>query len=112
MRISDWSSDVCSSDLIEGATGGDRNFGPAFDYAALRKRFRNTWIANNGYTLEMAEAALAGKQADLIAFGRPFIANPDLVEIGRASGRERVCQYVEIAVVAGRFKKKLDSTHK
>src|SRR3546814_20525384 len=57
-----------------------RNFGPAFDYAALRKRFRNTWIAYNGYTLEMAEAALAGKQADLIAFGRPFIANPDLVE--------------------------------
>lgn len=64
---------------IEGSTGGPRDFAP-FDYAALRKRFRNTWIVNNGYTLEMAETALAEKQADLIAFGRPFIANPDLVE--------------------------------
>ena len=65
--------------VIEGATGGDRDIAP-FDYAALRQRFRNTWIVNNGYTLEMAEAALAEKRADLIAFGRPFIANPDLVE--------------------------------
>lgn len=64
---------------IEGATGGDRDFAP-FDYAALRQRFRNTWIANNGYSLELARSALAAKRADLIAFGRPFIANPDLVE--------------------------------
>jgi N-ethylmaleimide reductase len=64
---------------IEGATGGARDFAP-FDYAALRQRFRNTWIANNGYSLELARSALAAKRADLIAFGRPFIANPDLVE--------------------------------
>jgi len=66
--------------LIEGATGGDRDFDKGFDYAALRRRFRNTWIANNGYTPEMAQAALDEKRADLIAFGRPFISNPDLVE--------------------------------
>jgi N-ethylmaleimide reductase len=64
---------------IEGATGGDRDIAP-FDYVALRRRFRNTWIANNGYTLAMAKTALAENRADLIAFGRPFIANPDLVE--------------------------------
>lgn len=66
--------------VIEGATGGDRNFGAGFDYEALRKRFRNTWIVNNGYTLETARQVLAEKRADLVAFGRPFISNPDLVE--------------------------------
>jgi N-ethylmaleimide reductase len=66
--------------VIEGATGGDRNFGAGFDYEALRKRFRNTWIVNNGYTLETAQQVLAEKRADLVAFGRPFISNPDLVE--------------------------------
>ncbi|MFN4311184.1 MAG: alkene reductase [Ferrovibrio sp.] len=66
--------------VIEGATGGDRNFGAGFDYEALRRRFRNTWIVNNGYSLETAQQALAEKRADLVAFGRPFISNPDLVE--------------------------------
>jgi N-ethylmaleimide reductase len=41
-------------------------------------------MANNGYDLAMAEQALAGGDADLIAFGRPYIANPDLVERFRA----------------------------
>jgi len=65
--------------VIEGATGGPRDIAP-FDYDALRSRFRNTYIANNGYTLEMAEAVIAEGKADMVAFGRPFIANPDLVE--------------------------------
>ncbi|MGO9771138.1 MAG: alkene reductase, partial [Roseiarcus sp.] len=39
-----------------------------------------TYIANNGYTRELADAAIASGAADLVAFGRPFIANPDLVE--------------------------------
>ena len=37
-------------------------------------------MGNCGYTFESAEAAVAGGSADLIAFGRPFISNPDLVE--------------------------------
>ena len=37
-------------------------------------------MANNGYDLDLAQAALREGRADLIAFGRPFIANPDLVE--------------------------------
>ena len=65
--------------MIEGVTGGPRDE-PAFDYAALRQRYHGAWIANNGYTAAMAEAAIANGQADLIAFGRPFISNPDLVE--------------------------------
>jgi len=64
--------------VIEGATGGDRDNIP-FDYSALRARFRGAWIANNGYDVERAGQALASGYADMIAFGRPFIANPDLV---------------------------------
>jgi N-ethylmaleimide reductase len=65
--------------VIEGATGGPRD-NIAFDYKSLRNRFKGTYIANNGYTLELANKALAANEADLIAFGKPFIANPDLVE--------------------------------
>ncbi len=65
--------------VVEGATGGPRDIAP-FDYAALRQRFRGTYIANNGYTRDMAITTLADKRADLIAFGRDFISNPDLVE--------------------------------
>jgi N-ethylmaleimide reductase len=65
--------------VIEGSTGGPRDNLP-FDYGALRSRFRGAWIANNGYDRAMAETAVADGRADLIAFGRPFISNPDLVE--------------------------------
>ncbi|WP_315785646.1 alkene reductase [Bradyrhizobium sp. SZCCHNPS1003] len=65
--------------VIEGATGGPRDVAP-FDYALLRKRFKGTYIANNGYDLALANKQLDAGAADLIAFGRPFIANPDLVE--------------------------------
>ena len=65
--------------VVEGATGGPRDVAP-FDYGSLRRRFSKTYIANNGYSLELATSHLADGKADLIAFGRPFIANPDLVE--------------------------------
>ncbi|MDD0971123.1 MULTISPECIES: alkene reductase [Pseudomonas] len=65
--------------VVEGATGGPRDI-VAFDFAALRQRFRNTYIANNGYDLALATSQIGEDKADLIAFGRPFISNPDLVE--------------------------------
>lgn len=64
--------------VVEGATGGPRDVAP-FDFAGLRRRFSGTYIANNGYDLDLAKAHLASNEADLFAFGRPFIANPDLV---------------------------------
>lgn len=64
--------------VIEGATGGPRD-NAAFDYAALRAAFRNTYIANNGFYLALATQQIAASKTDLVAFGRPFIANPDLV---------------------------------
>ena len=71
--------------VIEGSTGGPREHqqGPTpFDYAALRQAYRQAggqgaWMVNNGYDLPMAQQALTDG-ADIVAFGRPFIANPDL----------------------------------
>jgi N-ethylmaleimide reductase len=65
--------------VIEGATGGPRDNAP-FDYASLRKRFTGAYMANNGYDFELANKQLEANAADLIAFGKPFISNPDLVE--------------------------------
>ena len=65
--------------VIEGATGGPRDFLP-FDYGALRRAFKGAYIANNGYDRAMAIDAVASDRADAVAFGRLFIANPDLVE--------------------------------
>jgi N-ethylmaleimide reductase len=70
--------------VIEGSTGGPRDIEDRpFDYAALRQAWRKAggngaWMVNNGYDGPMAEQALENG-ADLVAFGRPFIANPDLV---------------------------------
>jgi 2,4-dienoyl-CoA reductase-like NADH-dependent reductase (Old Yellow Enzyme family) len=46
---------------------------------AIRKAYRGTLIINSDYRLEDASAALASGRADAIAFGRTFLANPDLV---------------------------------
>lgn len=51
----------------------------ALDYRALRAKFAGPYIANNGYDLERAQIALHGGAADLVAFGIPFLANPDLM---------------------------------
>ncbi|WP_137189765.1 alkene reductase [Stenotrophomonas rhizophila] len=65
--------------VVEGATGGPRDVAP-FDFDGLRARFKGTYLANNGYDLDLASAHLAEGKADLVAFGRAFISNPDLVE--------------------------------
>ena len=51
----------------------------AVNYAGLRAKFDGAYIANNGYDLERAQMAIANGSADLVAFGIPFLANPDLV---------------------------------
>ncbi len=71
--------------VVEGATGGPRELEDRpFDYAAMRQAYRDAggkgvWMVNNGYDAGLADKALA-HGADLVAFGRPYIANPDLVE--------------------------------
>ena len=53
---------------------------PAALKARLRTLFQGTFILAGGFDATSAESALLAAQADLIAFGRPFIANPDLVQ--------------------------------
>ena len=65
--------------VVEGATGGPRDVAP-FDFEGLRRRFKNTYIANNGYDLDLAATRHTQGLADLFAFGKPFIANPDLID--------------------------------
>jgi N-ethylmaleimide reductase len=52
----------------------------------LRKRFRGRYIANNGFSPALAAEAVRSGQADLVSFGRLFLANPDLVERIRRGG--------------------------
>ncbi|ABM35357.1 alkene reductase [Polaromonas naphthalenivorans] len=76
--------DLAYLHIIEGATGGARDLPERpFDYAALKAAYRaaggkGAWMVNNGYDKAMAEQAVKDG-ADLVAFGKPFIANPDLV---------------------------------
>src|SRR3546814_17672549 len=99
MRISDWSSDVCSSDLVakkvEAVAG------------ALSERAQQT--GRDAVTVAGATAqTLAGLQ-DLGDRGHALAATMTKIvddEIGRASCRESVCQYVLISVVAVSLKQK------
>src|SRR3546814_20759884 len=128
MRISDWSSDVCSSDLygrfsLENLPISGNTLGWAavavpvvgFIIIGFMARYGSEKIRGHGIP-EAMEAILIGKSriqpkvavlkplssAVSIGTGGPFGAE----EIGRASWRERVCQYVSIAVVAVSIKKK------
>ncbi|HEX2543690.1 MAG TPA: alkene reductase [Ramlibacter sp.] len=71
--------------VIEGSPGGLRTRPERpFDYQALQRAYRDAggsaaWMVNNGYDAGVAAEAVAGG-ADLVAFGRPYIANPDFVE--------------------------------
>ena len=51
-----------------------------FDFAEVRRRFNGHYMANGGYDKGRANAAIAAGRADCVAFGKPYIANPDLVE--------------------------------
>ncbi len=69
---------------IEGEAGGvNTSFKPtadSFDFVAARKLFGGAWIANNDFNPERAAAKITAGDADLVSFGRPFIANPDYPE--------------------------------
>src|SRR3546814_17992849 len=112
MRISDWSSDVCSSDLSQGIDGIPANNTSVFnvlqDHGMLQPTPENKaiWKAtvtsesgwSNTFTFLRLSPALIWESGE----------RPDLfsgTEIGRASCRESVCQYVSISVVAVCYKK-------
>jgi len=66
--------------VMDGLAFGFHNLGEPMTLADFRKIFHGPLIGNCGYTQAMAEQAIADGHADLIAFGRPFISNPDLVK--------------------------------
>ena len=70
--------------MIEGVTQGAREVPAGFALQVLRRRFVGPYMANNGYDLALALQARRANRADLISFGRAYIANPDLVERLRA----------------------------
>ena len=71
--------DLAFLHLIEGQTGGPRDIAP-FDYAALQARFarRAGWSTTATPATWRCDAVASGA-ADLVAFGKAFISNPDLV---------------------------------
>ena len=77
--------------IIEGATGGPRDMPDRpFDYAALKAAYREAggkgaWMVNNGYDQALAENAIKHGD-DLVAFGKLYIGNPDLVARLKAGG--------------------------
>src|SRR3546814_16096604 len=92
MRISDWSSDVCSSDHFDVA---DKRM----DYAVFDRSSNPTRIRQSSIVYNVRHLGPT-----------PHVLEPDtrevLIQIGRASWRESVGQYVLISVVAGSLKKK------
>jgi len=66
--------------VVDGLAFGFHGLGEPMTLAEFRQVFRGPLIGNCGYTQETAEAAIESGTADLVAFGRPYISNPDLVE--------------------------------
>src|SRR3546814_4723810 len=87
MRISDWSSDVCSSDLLslDGPLGW-------LDRLLLDDASNGTFQLHSIQVGALAFTPGNIKQAEVREGDRPYASL--LYEIGRASCRERVCQYV------------------
>ena len=69
-------------DLSEPGTYDMPNFNAALNYITfeLRKIFSGTYITNGGYDLETGNAVLSSGDADIVAYGRHMLANPDLPE--------------------------------
>src|SRR3546814_17582198 len=97
MRISDWSSDVCSSDLA--ARPERRNA------ALVRHLGQRVGLVHELRKLRRAkEFTYRGDRG--LGVDQVVRHHRRQVEIGRAKGRERVCQYVKIPVVAVTLRKK------
>jgi N-ethylmaleimide reductase len=59
--------------VVDPLAGGANRISPV-----LRKTFDGTYIVNGGFDRAAADTAIADGETDLVAFGVPFIANPDL----------------------------------
>src|SRR3546814_15570915 len=97
MRISDWSSDVCSSDLASQPT--HRRLDPAHrvrvDRGLAQLAEREVAVDLGAFWIRVAEQLLPRDDVDVgLCQFRPEQVTESVREIGRGSGGERVCQYV------------------
>jgi N-ethylmaleimide reductase len=65
--------------VVDHSSMGAPEVSPAVK-AKIRAAFKGSYILSGGYDLARANADLDAQRGDLVAFGRPFISNPDLVE--------------------------------
>src|SRR3546814_13324158 len=111
MRISDWSSDVCSSDLADKARGIDEQLGEAAEgvdgeRARKDRRLRSEQRDHRDRRRRERDQRRELIEPDLAVAGKGAEHQRDQpAEIGRASWRERVWQYVLIVEVAVALKK-------
>ncbi len=70
--------DLAYLHAVEGGIHGGGEADP-FDFSAFRKMFKGAYMANLSYDKARGNAAIANGHADVVAYGVPFIANPDLV---------------------------------
>src|SRR3546814_14944313 len=111
MRISDWSSDVCSSDLegeqvqavLPVREYDDKHF---VFFATRNGTVKKTPLTEYAYQLQRGKIAINLDEGDALIGVALSDGSRDIMQLGRASWRGRVCQYVEISVVAGTLKKK------
>src|SRR3546814_12304552 len=120
MRISDWSPDVCSSDLLERADAGIVGLQPVVAEVAVLLVLHHQLLVDDGGDGGGQAVQHQSRRIGLVGLDdqRRVVDRLDLVapvvggeadmrqEIGRASCRERVCQYVWISVVAVSLKQK------
>src|SRR3546814_15962965 len=109
MRISDWSSDVCSSDLLSLAAEialGDRQVDD--EPLQAREASRDLEFAGRLFLHVDFKDNLVGRGAGFLLDFQLLLEITERLdaEIGRASGRERGCLYVWISGVAVSLKKK------
>src|SRR3546814_16747907 len=103
MRSSDWSSDVCSSDRVTGLIS-----------YTLAARIDGVWVKRDGFLHDVNNDRDINNRDRYFLRGQLLFETTDALsvrliadytsreeEIGRESGRERVCKYVWISVVDG-----------
>src|SRR3546814_11927916 len=110
MRISDWSSDVCSSDLPLGRVAFDN---VSFSYSGDRINLQGVTLdAPVPRRIALVGPSGSGKSTVINLLSRNYdvmsgsVMLNDTDKIGRASCRERVCQYGSISLGDGLLKKK------
>jgi N-ethylmaleimide reductase len=70
--------DLAYLHVVEGGIHGGGEADP-FDFETFRQLYKGQYMANLGYDKARGSAAIASGHANVIAYGVPFIANPDLV---------------------------------